>query len=125
MSAERKKIRDAIAQVLQSTFVDVFKSRSIDARELESFVNVYFDQGDIEFDGLRQQTTATLVIAYHCATIDNDDHIDDVSDQINKLLSENDIATDLIQGFYPVGFQYADEKETAFSGIFLRYEVIY
>lgn len=126
MATERKIIRDAIVAAIKADFVaPIYCSRAVDGREDDNFVNVYFDSGDIEFDGLLTKTRATIVVSYHDRNAQSDDDIDASADFLNNILATADIAPDVIQGMVPAGFEYADERESSFSGIYLRYTIIY
>lgn len=126
MANERKIIRAAIKQALQNKIaLPVFLTRNIDARNEDQFINVFFVDGQIEFDGVSQFTKADLTIAYRTITDADDDEIDAVSDQIHAALEETDIAPGTLAGLVPTGWEYVDDTERAFSGIYLRYSVTY
>lgn len=126
MAGERKRIRDEIKAVIDSVFTgDVITSRVYDARETEKFVSVYFESGEIEWDGIKNFTTASVVVSYFSCDLASDDDLDQVADVIHSAVGAASIAPDLIQGFMPSGFEYLSEKESAFAGIAMRYTVIY
>lgn len=126
MASERKRIRDAIKAAIETEYSgEVIASRVYDARNKRDFVTVYFESGDIEWDGIKNFTTASIVVAYMAKDLSTDDELDEVADLVNGVLAVAPIAPDLIQGFIPAGFEYLSENESAYSGIALRYTVIY
>lgn len=126
MAGERKRIRDEIKSVIESVYDgDVIAARTYEARDVSEFVSVYFESGDVEWDGLKSFTTAVIVISYFLSELLSDDELDEVADLINGALDVADIAPNLVQGFVPEGFEYLLEKESAFSGISLRYKITY
>jgi hypothetical protein len=126
MAGERKRIRDEIKQAIETIYTGtVISSRVYDARDISKLVSVYFDSGDIEWDGIKNFTTASVVVSYFSADLSDDDELDSVADLIHGAIESANIAPDLIQGFMPAGFEYLSEKESAFAGVALRYTVIY
>jgi predicted HAD superfamily phosphohydrolase len=126
MAGERKRIRDEIKAVVESVCpCEVVASRVYDARSTGRFVSVYFDSGEVQWDGVKNYTTADVVVSYLVADLSDDDHLDEVADAIHKAIGGADIAPGLVQGFIPAGFDYLSEKESAFAGIALRYTVTY
>jgi hypothetical protein len=126
MSNQRKTIRDAVAAVISAVVTcPVFTSRNTDARDETEFVTAFFESGEIEYDGLAESTTAQLSVVYRTEAVVDDDAIDVVADAIHAALVVADIAPSVAQGFFPIGWEYSADKERAFSGINLRYTVIY
>lgn len=126
MPGERKKIRDAVVAVIRPVIdAEVTASRNVDAREKDFFVNVFFESGDVQYDGVKSSTAAILVLAYQTKEIIDDDLLDESADLMHSALENNPIAEDLIQGFIPIGWEYIDDRERQFSGIYLRYSVTY
>jgi hypothetical protein len=127
MANERQVIRAAVSEIVRNAVdAEVFTSRNVDSREKDNFINVYFDSADVQFDGLKEFTTAQLIVAYHTSdVVTDDDVIDEVADAIHFALASHEIAPQLVQGFIPVGWEYQSDRESAFSGIYLRYTVTY
>jgi hypothetical protein len=126
MPGERKAIRDAIKTIIEGVVdYEVIASRKIDGRDKDDFVSVYFESGEVQFDGLIENTTASLIVAYNTIDQLDDDLLDEVADEIHGALAANEIAPQLVQGFIPTGWGYLDDNERAFSGIYLRYTVTY
>lgn len=126
MAQNRKAIRDAIKAALQTVFAGpIYTSRYIDVRDETKFVNVYFEGGEIEFDGVRQNTTASVVVEYNTELDASDDDIDSVADALIQALETEPVATDIVQGFYPVAFEYLPLQESAFNTFVWRFTVIY
>ena len=126
MPGERKIIRDAVKEIIENAVsYEVISSRKIDGRNKNEFINIYFEQWDMAFDGLQNPTTAPLIVAFNTVDQLDDDLLDEVADAINAALEENEIAPQLVQGFVPNGGGYLDDNERAFSGIYLRYTVTY
>lgn len=126
MAGERKRIRDDIKAAIETVFAgEVIASRVYDARDKTKFVSVYFETGDIEWDGIKNFTTAPVVVSYLSNDISDDDAIDKIAESIHAAIESTDIAPGLIQGFVPAGFEYLSEADSAFCGLALRYTVIY
>lgn len=126
MAGERKIIRDAVKSIVgQAANVVCYSSRRVDAREELNFINVYFESGEIQFDGIKGFTTAQIVVSYNSIELLEDDDIDQVADVLHEALGSHEIAPHLVQGFSPAGWDYIDDRERAFSGINLRYTVYY
>lgn len=126
MSNERKIIRDAVKAIIESAVsYEVITSRRIDGRNKNAFINIYFEQWDIAFDGLKNPTSAPLVVAFNTVDQLDDDELDEIAEAINTALKQNDIALQVVHGFSPLGGGYLEEGERAFSGIYLRYTVNY
>lgn len=126
MPNERKTIRDAVKEIIENAVsYEVIASRKIDGRNKNEFINIYFEQWDMAFDGMQNPTTAPLIVAFNTVDQLDDDLLDEIADSINSALEENEIAPQLVQGFTPLGGGYLDDNERAFSGIYLRYTVTY
>lgn len=126
MAQERKAIRDGIKAALKTAYAGpIFTSRYMDVRDESEYVNVYFDTGDVTWDGLLSSTTATVIVEYSTTGQVDDDAMDAVADQLNNALATQPIAEDIIQGFLPAGFEYIEQQETEFNTIILRYTVTY
>lgn len=126
MAGERKVIRDAVKSIVeQATDLMCFSSRRVDARVEQEFINVYFESGEIQYDGVKEFTTAQIVVCYNNLELIDDDEIDEMADMIHEALASQEIAPSVVQGFVPSGWDYIDDRERAFSGINLRYSVTY
>ena len=125
MSNKRGLIRAAVRAILQPLFsFTVYAERNIDAREDDELINVYLVEGSIEYEGLRSSTTAILAIAYRTEENATDDEIDVIADQIEAVMKPQ-VLGDLASGLLYDGFEYLDERERGFSGITLRFSVVY
>ena len=125
MSNNRGLIRDAVRATLQPLFsFPVYADRKVDGREETEFINAYLVDGDVEREGLRDRTTAVLAIAYRTEADATDDEIDVISDQIETAMTPQ-VLGDLASGLLYDGFEYLDERERGFSGITLRFSVVY
>lgn len=125
MQNERKAIRDAITEVLESVLdFPVFSGRSIDGRDLTEFVNVYITDGEVFSEGLGSRTEASVLICYRTVDELTDDQLDEKSDPIAEAIESYDFGG-VMQGIVPAGFEYLDERERGYDGITLRFLVIY
>lgn len=125
MQGERKVIRSALKQALQNALtLNVFARRFIDARGLDQYINVYFDEGDIEFEGLDKSTTALVIVGYHTRDYVDDDQLDDIADTIYAAI-ENAPNLTGVRGLLPAGFKYGEEQEQEFTSIYQTFTVVY
>lgn len=123
--SRRTEIRNAIKNRLVAAVpYDVFASRDIDAREETEFANVFFIDGDSGYEGLQRKNESNLVIAYRNTDLIDDDFIDSRGDEIQSAIESAPFG-DEMSGIFYVGFEYLDEQERGFSGIALRFTVIY
>lgn len=126
MAGERKAIRDQFKLALAAGFSgDIYTKRFVDGRELREYVNVYFGEAAIEYDGLKTITQAELIIGYHTIDYVDDDALDVIADLLYLAVENADIAADVISGVLPSGFEYGEEQENEFTSIFLKFTVIY
>lgn len=126
MQGERKLIRDSFKAAIDGKFsADVYAKRFVDRREISEYVNIFFDEGDIDFEGLNLSTTALITVGYHTNQHVDDDELDEIGDTIFNAIGDSDIAPDVIRGVIPQGFSYGDEQEQEFTSLFLRFTVIY
>ena len=126
MAGERKSIRDSVKEILQTVYAGkIYTSRKIDVRDDLEYVNVFFESGDTEYEGLRSSTSCELVVSYNNSNQFTDDELDAVADMLNQALVDNDVAPGVIRGMLPAGFAYESDQESAFTGINLLYTVYY
>ena len=126
MASERKTIRDSVKAILQTVYSgEIYTSRTIDVTEETEYVNVFFESGSTEYEGLLSTTSGELVISYNTKSQVTDDDLDEVADMLNQALADNDVAPGVIRGMLPAGFAYESEQESAFTGINLLYTVYY
>jgi len=126
MQGERKAIRDGFKNALSSAFNgDIFTKRHVDARDLNEYVTVYFNEGDATFDSLDLSTSAEVLVGYHVRDYVDDDQLDVVANDLYAALKNNPIAPDVLRGTLPSGFMYGDDTENEFTSIFLKFTVIY
>ncbi len=126
MAGERKAIRDSVKAILQTVYSGpIYTSRTIDVRDDAEYVNVFFESGSTEYEGLRSSTGGELVVSYNTSKQVTDDDLDVVADMLNQALAENDVAPGVIRGMLPAGFAYESEQESGFTGINLLYTVYY
>lgn len=126
MAGERKAIRDAVKAIFQTVYSGpLYTSRTIDVRDDDEYVNVFFEAGATEYEGINSSTSGELVVSYNTKEQVTDDDLDLVADMLNQALADNDIAPNVIRGMLPAGFAYESEQESAFTGINLLYTVYY
>lgn len=126
MAGERKAIRDAVKQVLEGIYAgDVFSSRYVDGRDLSEYVNVYFNEGQVDTETLVFATSAELVVGFHTKDYVSDDQLDEQADTLYQAIGDADIAPNVLRGINPAGFEYGDEQESAFTSIYLQFTVYY
>lgn len=138
MSGERQIIRNAIKQALEAVYSGpIYTTRRVDTRGLDEFVRIYLKIGEIDYEGLDNPTTASLVVVYHKKPeADNsfgpavdrqvtDEELDVVADALSDQLGESDIVPDLVRGIVPTGFEYGEEQEQEFESIALLFTIHY
>jgi len=125
MPSERKLIRDAVKAALESEFsFSIFSTRDVDGCELNEFINVFLLEGGVEYQGLQSSTQSEIFISYRTEDLLDDDQLDEVGDRIEEIISVSNFG-DVLQGIIYAGFEYLNERERGFTGLTLRYSIVY
>ena len=125
MAGERKQIRDSVKALIEPIYNGLIETNLyVDAQDLDDYVHVYLQNGQISADGMDQVVNARLLIGYYTKTRDDDDAIDAIAEQIEEKLNEPRVLP-TVRGVTPVRFEYVDEQESEFSGIELEFTVTY
>jgi hypothetical protein len=125
MASKRTEIREAIKERLADSLAyAVFAGRSLDATELTEFANVYIQEGEATYLGIKQSHESFLVISYRNSGDLTDDELDVLGDEIQAAIADESFG-DVMSGIIYTGFAYLDERERDFDGIDLRYTIYY
>jgi len=126
----RKLIREHVATLVGDVFTagNTHCTRAVDATDGLPYANVFFSDGQSEYDGLVLINFAELVVGIHLPWKDNtDDNLDDFADAISSIFeSDPNISLDnIVSGFTYAGFEYGDEDESPFISIYSKFNVQY
>lgn len=125
MPNKRTEIREAIKQrLLASLAYPVFAGRDVDATDLTEFANVFIQEGDASYSGIKLSHESLLVISYRNAGYLTDEELDVRGDEIQELIKGESFG-DVMTGMVYTGFAYLEERERDFDGIDLRYTIYY
>ena len=124
----RKLIREHVCQQVQDVFTEgkVYATRVVDARDSQPYANVFFADGNSEYEGLQLIHFAELVVGIHLPWSDNtDNELDDDADVIAELFEKDPNITldDVVAGFNYSGFGYGEEDESPYIHIYSKYHV--
>lgn len=129
-SKVRKLIREQVASHACGVFTagKVYPTRVVDARDGEPYANVFFADGESDYDGLILISRAELVVGIHLPWATNtDDDLDDLADLITDVfISDPTITLDnIIAGILYTGFEYGEEDDTTYIHIYIKFNVQY
>lgn len=123
--ADRKQIRDQLAlQIADGYAGTIYTSRSIDAREEDEFVNVFFSEGAVLSAGMDEATEAEIIVGINKRAA-SDDALDAIGDAISSAIDADITLGNYASGIVYTGFSYSDDEQTGFSQLFLKYTIIY
>jgi hypothetical protein len=123
-----KQIRHAAkAIVIQAPSIDtVFTSRvmNLDVNQVP-LVMVYFDEGSTGLKGMdSRETDAGLFVEIVAkATVDLDDVLDDLAEEVENLLDESGKLNGLVKVLSQTGFGYNRDDNSPLGTITLNYRV--
>ncbi len=131
-SAQRKKVRDKVAGQLAIAFADypnmeIFKQQRCRTKEAtQSFINIFFHKGDVQFNGDFRQDTGHLIVRFASnALTDTDDVLDSAGQLIEQAL-EADITLDrLVDDIEIASWRYGQDEQTGFSWLGYVYTIKY
>tara|TARA_R110000868_G_scaffold111743_2_gene301430 strand:+ start:207 stop:602 length:396 start_codon:yes stop_codon:yes gene_type:complete len=124
----RRLIREHVCQQVQDVFTEgeVYATRMVDARDQQPYANIFFTDGNSDYDGLQLIHFAQLTIGIHLPWQDNtDNELDDYADVIAELFENDPTITldDIVAGFNYAGFEYGEEDDSGFIHIYSKYSV--
>lgn len=131
-SAQRKKVRDKVAEKLAIAFVDysnleIFKQQRSRAKEVtEHFINIFFHKGEVQFNGDFRADKGHLVVRFACNALTN---VDDALDRAGLLIEqalEQDVTLDGVADDIEIAsWQYGQDEQTGFSWLGYVYTINY
>jgi hypothetical protein len=126
----RKRIRLHVASMVGDVFHlgEAHPTRVLDGRDGKPYANVFFADGEAEYDDLYLQRSARLVVGIHLPWADNtDDDLDDFGDMIEELfVQDSNIDLDnIVAGFVYAGFEYGEPDDSGYIRIYITFNVTY
>ena len=130
VGSTRKLIREHVATLVDDVFNAgaTYATRVVDATDGEPYANVFFSDGQSEYEGLVLINFAELVVGIHLPWAENcDDNLDDYADAISGIFENDpDITLDnIVSGFTFAGFEYGDEDQSPYISIYIKFNVQY
>ena len=127
MQASRKAIRNAIREHIKHALTEmhIYTRRYVDGTGHSDFVTIYFQSGDIQYEGIQTYTSATLSISLFGNLHSEDDDLDKYGDQIQQQLDRDTDLGGLVRGFQFSGFEYPMDDEPHFNQLVLNYTIQY
>lgn len=122
----RKQVRDQVKLQIQAVYTGEVKSgRVVHTAGLDEFVDVFFEEGEHEQDGLQTYVQALFSIGIHKTGIVTDDELDAIGDLCEQGLFSDLSLNGLVHGITEAGFDYSRRGDSVYDALYLRYFITY
>jgi hypothetical protein len=124
----RKQVRDQVKTQIESAYTgngEVYAGRILHTAGMKEFVDVFFEEGEHEQDGLQTYVQALFVIGVHKTGIVTDDELDDIGTECEQGLFADTTLGGIVHGITEAGFEYMPRGDSQYDVLYLRYLITY
>lgn len=124
----RKEIRNKVRAQIEASYTgcgEVKSGRILHTAGLTEFIDVFFEEGEHEQDGVQKYTEALFSIGVHKSGIVSDDELDQIGDECETGLFSDTTLGGLVHGITEAGFDYSRRGESVYDALYLRYFITY
>lgn len=124
----RKQVRDQAKSQIEAAYTGtgkVHSGRLLHTAGQVEFVDVFFEEGEHEQDGLQTYVQALFVVGIHKTGIVTDDELDAIGDECEQGLYSDPTLGGIVHGITEAGFEYSPRGETQYDILYLRYLITY
>lgn len=124
----RKEVRDQVKAQIVAAYTgngEVKSGRILHTAGLTEFIDVFFEEGEHENEGLQNYVQALFTIGIHKTGIVTDDELDAIGDECETGLFSDTTLGGLVHGITEAGFDYSPRGESVYDALYLRYFITY